>query len=136
MIQYINKIPSKIEYFDMVRTAYEDENIEVSELSRELDETITAVCVYNGDRMVGMGRVKKEDKLLCIEDLIVKLEPLKEEIQNNIIVNLIDQVNKMKKYDVTVRDCLNPQTDEEMYQSNEDQFDDETLSNNIVRSII
>ena len=81
MIQYINKIPSKIEYFDMIRTVYENENIEVSELSKELDETITAVCVYNGDRMVGMGRVKKEENLLCVEDLIVRLEPLKEEIQ-------------------------------------------------------
>lgn len=107
MIQYVNKIPSKIEYFDMIRTIYEEENIEVSELSKELDETVTAVCAYNGDRLVGMGRVKKENKLLCIEDLIVKLEPLKEEIQNNIIINLIEQVNKMKMYDATIRDCLN-----------------------------
>ncbi len=126
MIQYINKIPSKIEYFDMIRTVYENENIEVSELSKELDETITAVCVYNGDRMVGMGRVKKEENLLCVEDLIVRLEPLKEEIQNNIIINLIAQVNKMKNYDVTVRDCLNSVNNEFTEESSEEQF------NNIV----
>ena len=126
MIQYINKIPSKIEYFDMIRTVYENENIEVSELSKELDETITAVCVYNGDRMVGMGRVKKEENLLCVEDLIVRLEPLKEEIQNNIIINLIAQVNKMKNYDVTVRDFLNSVNNEFTEESSEEQF------NNIV----
>lgn len=104
MIQYINKIPSKIEYFDMIRTEYE--NVEVSELSAELDTTIVAVCVYNGDRLVGMGRIKKEENLLYIEDLIVKLEPYKEEIQRNIIVNLVKQINQIKMYDVTVRDCL------------------------------
>ncbi|MBO5348722.1 MAG: hypothetical protein J6A89_02735 [Clostridia bacterium] len=104
LIRYINKIPSKIEYFDMVRTEYE--NVEVSELSTELDSTITAVCAYNGDRLVGMGRVKKDDNLLCIQDLIVKLEPYKEEIQNNIILNLIKQINQIKMYNITVRDCL------------------------------
>lgn len=107
MIQYINKIPTKIEYFEMLRTVFEYTDIDVSELSQELDGTITAVCVYNGERMIGMGRVKKEQKYLCIEDLIVNSEPLKEEIQKNIIVKLMKQINQMKYCDVTVRDCLN-----------------------------
>lgn len=107
MIQYINKIPTKIEYFEMLRTVLEYTEIDVSELSQELDGTITAVCVYNGERMIGMGRVKKEQKYLCIEDLIVNSEPLKEEIQKNIIVKLMKQINQMKYCDVTVRDCLN-----------------------------
>lgn len=111
MLRYINKIPSKIEYFEMIRKEYE--NVEVSELSTELDTTITAVCVYNGDRLVGMGRIKKEDNLLCIEDLIVKLEPYKEEIQKGIIINLIKQINQIKMYDVTVRDCLDMRNSEE-----------------------
>ena len=105
MIQYINKIPSKIEYFEMIRTEYED--VDVSELATELDSTIACVCVYNGDRFIGMGRVKQENNYLCIEDLIVKLEPYKEEIQKAIIVNLFNQLNQMKNYDITVRDCLN-----------------------------
>ena len=94
MLQYVNKVPSKIEYFDMLRAEYDD--VEVSELNNELEQTVTSVCVYNGDRMVGMGRVKKEENLLCVEDLIVKLEPLKEEIRNAIIINLINQVNQLK----------------------------------------
>ena len=119
MIQYINKIPSKIEYYDMIRTEYE--NVEVSELSTELDTTIASVCVYNGDRMIGMGRIKKEENLLCIEDLIIKLDPYKEEIQNSIIINLFKQINQIKLYDVTVRDCLDMKKTEpqEIYQ-NED----------------
>lgn len=104
MIQYTDKIPNKIDYYDLIRTVYE--NIDVSELSNELDSTIACVSVYNGDRLIGMGRVKKEENYLCIEDLIVKLEDYKEEIQNNIIVYLFDQINKMKNYDITVRDCL------------------------------
>lgn len=121
MIQYINKLPSKIDYFEMIRTEYED--VDVSELSNELDSTIACVCVYNGDRFIGMGRVKKHDNLLCIEDLIVKLEPYKEEIQNNIIVNLISQINEMKQYDITVRDCLNMQqsNEERIFKENQDE---------------
>ena len=120
MIRYINKIPSKIEYFEMIRTEYED--VEVSELSTELDTTITAVCVYNGDRLIGMGRIKKENNLLCIEDLIVKLDPYKEEIQKGIIVNLIKQINQIKMYDITVRDCLDMRNSEE--KSNDDNIEE------------
>ena len=104
MIQYISKVPSKIEYYEMIRNIYED--VEVSEIVTELESTITAICAYKGDRLIGMGRVKKEGCYLCIEDLIVKLDAYKEEVENNIIVSLINQVNKLKIYDAVVRDCL------------------------------
>ena len=123
MIQYINKVPSKIEYFEMIRTEYE--NVEVSELSTELDSTIACVCAYNGDRLVGLGRVKQEDNYLCLEDLIVKLEPYKEEIQNAIIINLFEQLNNMKNYDITVRDCLSMKKSNEEILFKEDE--DESL---------
>lgn len=106
MIKYVNKIPSKIEYFEMVRTVSEVNKIDVCELTKELEETITAVCAYNGERLIGMGRIKKENNMLCIEDLIVNSEPYKEEIQNTIIVDLIKQINQMKLYNVVIRDCL------------------------------
>ena len=77
MIQYINKIPTKIEYFEMLRTICEYPEIDVSEISQELDGALTAVCAYNGERMIGMGLVKKEQKYLCIEDLIVNSEAIK-----------------------------------------------------------
>lgn len=105
MIQYINNLPNKVDYYDLIRNVYDD--IDVSQLSQELESSIACVCVYNGERLVGMGRVKKENDYLCIEDLIVKLEDCKEEIQNNIIVNLFTQLNQMKNYDIIVRDGLN-----------------------------
>lgn len=111
MIQYVSKVPSKIEYYEMIRNVYE--NVEVSEITTELDATIASVCAYKGDRLIGMGRVKKEGCVLCIEDLIVKLDAYKEEIENNIIVNLINQVNKLKIYDVTIRDCLDMEIKED-----------------------
>jgi hypothetical protein len=112
MIQYTAKLPNKVEYYDLLRTVYDD--VDVSQLSTELESSIACVSVYNGERLVGMGRVKQENNYLCIEDLIVKLEDYREEIQNNIIVNLFEQLNQMKNYDVNVRDCLN------MRQSNEE----------------
>ncbi len=105
MIQYTTNLPNKVDYYDLLRTVYED--IDVSSLSEELDSTIACVTVYNGERLVGMGRVKRENNYLCIDDLIVKLEDCREEIQNNIIVNLFEQLNRIKHYDIAVRDCLN-----------------------------
>ena len=104
-IQYINKMPSKIEFFDMLRLS-ETQHIDITKLDNELFNTITAVCAYNDDKLIGMGRVKKEDNFLYIQDVIVELDELKEEIQKNIIVNLIKQVNEIKYTNIDVRDCL------------------------------
>ena len=104
-IQYINKLPSKIEFFDMLRTL-DSTQITISDLDLELSQTITAVCAYNGDRIVGLGRIKKEGNYLCIQDIIITLELFKEEIEKNIIINLIQQVNQMKQFNVEIRDCL------------------------------
>lgn len=122
MLQYINQVPNKIDYYELIKTEYR--NIDISELGSELDRTIACVCVYNGDRLIGMGRVKQEGCYLCIEDLIVKLEPYKEEIQSNIIVNLFDQINQIRCYDMTVRDCLSmKKSNEEIIFGNQDEQD-------------
>ena len=105
LIQYLNKLPSKIEFFDMLRTLNTTQ-INISELDLELSETITAVCAYNGDRIVGIGRVKKEGKYLYIQDVIISLDHFKEEIERNIIIKLIEQINQMKQFNVEIRDCL------------------------------
>lgn len=104
-IQYINKLPSKMEFYDMLN-ACGTAKFNISDLDKELFETITAVCVYNGDKIIGIGRVKKERRYLYIQDVIVVLEEYKEEIEKNIIVNLIEQINQMKQVNVEVRDCL------------------------------
>ena len=104
MIQYVNQVPNKIDYYEMIRSVYD--SVDVSGITAELESTIAAVCAYKGDRLIGMGRVKIEDRYLCIEDLIVKLDAYKEEVENSIIVNLVNQVNQMKLYDATIRDCL------------------------------
>ncbi len=115
MIQYISKIPSKIEYYELVRDIYKD--FEVSEIAVELNSTITCICAYKGERLVGMGRVKKEGAVLCIEDLIVKLDAYKEEIENTIIVGLVNEVNRLKLFDSTIRDCLDMSVTEDPVKS-------------------
>lgn len=105
IIQYINKLPSKVEFFDMLKTS-ETNKLDISDLDKELDETITAVCAYNGDRIIGIGRIKKEKEYLYIQDVVVTLEENKEEIENNIIVKLVQQINQVKNFNVEVRDCL------------------------------
>ena len=108
MIQYTTNLPSKVDYYELLKTVYED--IDVSGISTELENSIACVCVYNGDRLVGMGRVKREKNYLCIEDLIV---------------NLFTQLNQIKNYDIAVRDCLS------MKMSNEEVTLSEAINQNV-----
>ena len=54
MIEYTTNIPNKVDYYDLLKTVYED--VDVSSLSEELENTIACVSVYNGERLVGLGR--------------------------------------------------------------------------------
>lgn len=106
-IQYINKEPSKIEIYeimDSIQTEIDDEfEMNVFEPNNDV---ITSICAYHFDKIVGMGRVVKEDNTLYIQDIIIKPEYKGEEIENNIIVNLFKQINELKRFNSSIQSCL------------------------------
>lgn len=115
-IQYINKEPSKIEIYeimDSIQTEIE-ENLEMN-IFETNDNVITSVCAYHFDRIVGMGRVIKEENTLYIQDIIIKPEYKGEEIENNIIVNLFKQINELKRFNSSIQRCLQIEESEENF---------------------
>ncbi len=115
-IQYINKEPSKMEIYeimDSIQTEIE-EDFEMSVFETS-DDVITSVCAYHFDRIVGMGRVIKEEDTLYIQDIIIKSEYKGEEIENNIIVNLFKQINELKRFSSSIQRCLQIEESEENF---------------------
>ena len=115
-IQYFNKVPSKIEVFDIMDSMQENVSEEIcEELFEENEDIITTVCAYHLDKIVGMGRVKKEENTLYIQDIIIKPEYSEEEIENNIIVCLLRQVNELKRFNSNIQRCLDIEESEENF---------------------
>lgn len=115
-IQYINKEPSKMEIYeimDSIQTEME-ENFEMNVFETN-DDVITSICAYHFDRIVGMGRVIKEENTLYIQDIIIKPEYKGEEIENNIIVNLFKQINELKRFNSSIQRCLQIEESEENF---------------------
>ncbi|MBO5004005.1 MAG: hypothetical protein J6D03_01880 [Clostridia bacterium] len=115
-IQYINKEPSKMEIYEIMDSIQneidEDMAINIFEPS---DEIITTICAYHFDKIVGMGRVIKEDNTLYIQDIIIKPEYKGEEIENNIIVNLFRQINELRRFNPSIQRCLQIEETEENF---------------------
>lgn len=115
-IQYLNKIPTKMEIFEIMDSLQENISEEICEqLVEEDEDLVTSVCAYHLDKIVGIGRVKKENKTLYIQDIIVKQEYSEEEIENNIIVCLLRQVNELKRFNSSIQRCLEIEEEEENF---------------------
>lgn len=115
-IQYINKEPSKMEIYEIMDSIQFDveENIEM-EIFELNDDIVTTICAYHFDKIVGMGRVIKEDNTLYIQDIIIKPEYKGEEIENNIIVNLFKQINELRRFNSSIQRCLQIEESEENF---------------------
>ena len=115
-IQYINKEPSKMEIYEMMDSiqteSEEDFEMSIFELN---DNMVTSVCAFHFDRIVGMGRVIKEENTLYIQEIIIKPEYKGEEIENNIIVNLFKQINELRRFNSSIQKCLQIEESEENF---------------------
>lgn len=108
-IQYLDKIPTKMEVYEIMDSIQSEEEVktEINEnLLEESDDIVTTVCAYHLERIIGIGRVKKEGDMLYVQDIIIKPEYDEEEIKNNIIVSLVRQVNELTKYSSSIKRCL------------------------------
>lgn len=115
-IQYINKEPSKMEIYEIMDSiqAEMEEDIAIN-IFEPNDEMVTTVCAYHFDKIVGIGRVIKEDNTLYIQDIIIKPEYKGEEIENNIIVNLFKQINELRRFNSSIQRCLQIEESEENF---------------------
>lgn len=115
-IQYINKEPSKMEMYEIMESIQTEmeEDIKMDILESN-DNIVTTVCAYHLNKIIGMGRVIREDNTLYIQDIIIKPEYKGEEIENNIIVNLFRQINELRRFNSSIQRCLQIEEAEENF---------------------
>ncbi len=105
-IEYIQKKPTAEEYnllLDSVGWGKCDENI----INEALENTLFAVCAYDKDRIVGMGRlIGDKTMFLYLHSIVVHPDYQGYKIGTNIINELLKKVEEYKKINPDIRTYL------------------------------
>lgn len=105
-IKYINRKPEAREYnrlTDSVGWGIRDEKI----IQQALENTLYSLCVYDGDRLIGYGRIIGDKTIfLYIQDIIVIPEYQGKKIGTGIITELLKKVEEYKKVNPNIRTYL------------------------------
>ena len=106
MINYISKTPTPDEYnylTNSVGWGIRDEKI----IQQALENTLYSLCVYDGDRLIGYGRIIGDKTIfLYIQDIIVIPEYQGKKIGTGIITELLKKVEEYKKVNPNIRTYL------------------------------
>jgi len=105
-IKYISKKPEAKEYnrlTDSVGWGIRDEKI----IQQALENTLYSLCVYDGDRLIGYGRIIGDKTIfLYIQDIMVIPEYQGKKIGTAIIKELLKEVEEYKKVNPNIRTYL------------------------------
>ena len=105
-IKSINRNPEAKEYnrlTDSVGWGIRDEKI----IQQALENTLYSLCVYDGDRLIGYGRIIGDKTIfLYIQDIIVIPEYQGKKIGTGIITELLKKVEEYKKVNPNIRTYL------------------------------
>ncbi|MCI8486730.1 MAG: GNAT family N-acetyltransferase [Clostridia bacterium] len=104
--KYINRKPEANEYnrlTDSVGWEIRDEKI----IKQALENTLYSLCVYDGDRLIGYGRIIGDKTIfLYIQDIMVIPEYQGKKIGTGIMTELLKQVEEYKKINPNIRTYL------------------------------
>ena len=105
-IEYIQKKPTAEEYnllVDSVGWGTWDENI----INEALKNTLFAVCAYDNDKIIGMGRIIGDKTIfLHIQSLVVHPDYQGYKVGTNIMNKLLNKVEEYKKINPNLRTYL------------------------------
>lgn len=105
-IKYINRKPEAKEYnrlTDSVGWGTRNEKI----VQQALDNTLYSLCAYDGDRLIGYGRIIGDKTIfLYIQDVMVIPEYQGKKIGTNIMTELLKEVEEYKKVNPNIRTYL------------------------------
>lgn len=106
MIEYKEKIPTSIEYNYLTNTVgwgtREDNIVEIA-----LSNSIYSICAYENDKIIGYGRIIGDKTIfLYIQDIMVIPEYQNKEVGTNIMKNILDKINGLKKINPNIRAYL------------------------------
>lgn len=105
-IRYIEKIPTATDFnmlTELVDWGRRDNNI----VEEALSNTLYSLCVYDGDKLIGYGRIIGDKTIfLYIQDIMVIPEYQGKKIGTGIMNKLIEKINEYKKINPYIRTYL------------------------------
>lgn len=105
-VKYISRKPEVKEYnrlTDSVGWGIRDEEI----IQQALENTLYSLCVYDGDRLIGYGRIIGDKTIfLYIQDIMVIPEYQGKKIGTGIMTELLKKVEEYKKVNPNIRTYL------------------------------
>ena len=105
-VEYIEKTPTPAEFnmlTELVGWGTREENI----VEEALNNTLYSLCAYNGDKLIGYGRIIGDKTIfLYIQDIMVIPEYQGQKIGTGIMNKLIAKINEYKKINPYIRTYL------------------------------
>ena len=96
-VEYIERIPTSAEFnmlTELVGWGTREENI----VEEALNNTLYSLCAYNGDKLIGYGRIIGVKTIfLYIQDIMVIPEYQGQKVGTGIMNKLIAKINEYKK---------------------------------------
>lgn len=115
MIKYIEKIPTAQEFNYLTnKVGWGERKEEIVE--EALKNSIYMICVYDDDNIIGFGRIIGDKTVfLYIQDVMVIPEYQSQNIGSNIMTNILNKVNELKKVNPSIRTYLGASKDKENF---------------------
>ena len=105
-IKYIKRTPTVTEFnilTESVGWGTRENNI----VEEALNNTLYSLCVYDGDKLIGYGRIIGDKTIfLYIQDIMVIPEYQGKQIGTGIMNKLIEKINEYKKVNPNIRTYL------------------------------
>ena len=103
MIEYKEKVPTSIEYNYLTnKVGWGTRKNDIVEIA--LSNSIYSVCAYEDDKIIGYGRIIGDKTIfLYIQDIMVIPECQNKEIGTNIMKNILEKIDELKKINPNIR---------------------------------
>ena len=107
-IQYKEKIPTSEEYnyiADSVGWGPSENKI----VETALNNSLYSICAYDGDKMIGYGRIIGDKTMfLYIQDIMVLPEYQSQKVGSHIMEKILNKVKDLKKLNPNIRTYVGP----------------------------
>ena len=103
MIEYKEKVPTSIEYNYLTnKVGWGTRKNDIVEIA--LSNSIYSVCAYEDDKIIGYGRIIGDKTIfLYIQDIMVIPEYQNKEVGKNIMKNILEKIDELKKINPNIR---------------------------------
>ena len=107
-IQYEEKIPTPDEYNHIADSvgwgSSENKIVEIA-----LNNSLYSICAYDGDKMIGYGRIIGDKTMfLYIQDIMVLPEYQSQKVGSHIMEKILNKVKTLKKLNPNIRTYVGP----------------------------